>query len=290
MTVTLRQIEYALAVDEAGAICAAAKALHVAQPSLSQQISSLERSLGVVLFERTATGTSTTPAGRAFLVEAQQAMRAVERAREVAVQAAASTRKDIVIGANEMTPTLWLAKSVAALRASAPKLSARVVNFADAESLVEAVRSGGIDVGVGPLHASSWRERKHRIGSLELGMAVPHGSSHSPTAPVPAGDLGAQDWVACPSNAPVLTELRKSIGDTRTDDPSAASLSAAVSYVDAGLGATLVPSGYALPASLDLVPIDPPPTVDVFAFALRGTDAVTFNRIAREITAHGTAP
>lgn len=284
MTVTLRQIEYALAVDEAGAICAAAKALHVAQPSLSQQISSLERSLGVVLFERTATGTSTTPAGRAFLVEAQQAMQAVERAREVAVRAASSTRKDIIIGANEMTPTLWLAKSVATLRASASKLSARIVNFADAESLSEAVRSGGIDVGVGPLHASSWRERKHRIGSLELAMAVPHGSS--PTTPVPAGNLGAQDWVTCPSNAPVLTELRKSIGDTRTDDPSAANLNAAVSYVDAGLGATLVPSSYALPASLDLVAINPPPTVDVYAFALRSTDAVTFNRIAREITAH----
>ncbi|MFI1701387.1 LysR family transcriptional regulator [Streptomyces bobili] len=284
MTVTLRQIEYALAVDEAGAICAAAKALHVAQPSLSQQISSLERSLGVVLFERTATGTSTTPAGRAFLVEAQQAMQAVERAREVAVRAASSTRKDIIIGANEMTPTLWLAKSVATLRASVPKLAARVVNFADAESLVEAVRSGGIDVGVGPLHASSWRERKHRIGSLALGMAVARGPS--PTAPVPAGNLGAQDWVTCPSNAPVLTALRKSIGDTRTDDPSAANLNAAISYVDAGLGATLVPSGYALPASLDLVTINPPPSVDVYAFALRSTDAVTFNRIAGQITEH----
>jgi|SRR3954471_336415 DNA-binding transcriptional LysR family regulator len=284
MTVTLRQIEYALAVDEAGAICAAAKALHVAQPSLSQQISALERSLGVVLFERTATGTSTTPAGRAFLVEAQQAMHAVQRAREVAVRAASSTRKDIIIGANEMMPTLWLAKSVATLRTSTPKLSARVVNFADAESLIEAVRSGGIDIGVGPLHAPSWRERKHRIGSLELAMAVPHGPS--PTPPVPAGSLGAQDWVTCPSNARILTELRKSIGDTRTDDPSAANLNAAVSYVDAGLGATLVPSDYALPASLDLVTINPPPTVDVYAFALRSTDAVTFNRIAREITAY----
>ncbi|MGI5346748.1 LysR family transcriptional regulator [Streptomyces sp. CA-250714] len=84
-TVTLRQIEYALAVNEAGAICAAAKALHVAQPSLSQQISNLERSLGVVLFERTATGTSTTAAGRAFLAEAQAAVHAVERARDLAI-------------------------------------------------------------------------------------------------------------------------------------------------------------------------------------------------------------
>ncbi|WP_371541796.1 LysR family transcriptional regulator [Streptomyces sp. NBC_00554] len=288
MTVTLRQIEYALAVDEAGAICAAAKALHVAQPSLSQQISSLERSLGVMLFERTAMGTSTTPAGRAFLAEAQQAMQAVERAREVAVRAASSMRKDIIIGANEMTPALWLAQSVASLRASAPKLSARVVTFSDTESLIEAVTSGGIDVGVGPVHAASWRERKQRVGSLELAMAVSHDASPRLGGPVPAGQLGTQDWVTCPSNAHALSELRKSIGDTRIDNPSAANLSAAVSYVDAGLGATLVPNRQALPDSLDLVAINPPPTVDVYAFALRSTDVVTFNRIAREITAHST--
>lgn len=85
-----------------------------------------------------------------------------------------------------------------------------------------------------------------------------------------------------------MSELRKSIGDTRIDNPSAANLSAAVSYVDAGLGATLVPNRQALPDSLDLVAINPPPTVDVYAFALRSTDVVTFNRIAREITAHST--
>jgi DNA-binding transcriptional LysR family regulator len=178
MTVTLRQIEYALAVDEAGAICAAAKALHVAQPSLSQQISSLERSLGVVLFERTATGTSTTPAGRAFLVEAQQAMHAVERAREVAVRAASSTRKDIIIGANEMTPTLWLAKSVAMLRASVPKLAARVVNFADAESLIEAVRSGAST-------SVSVRFTRRRGGSESTASAHWNSGWPLPTAPPP---------------------------------------------------------------------------------------------------------
>ncbi|MFJ4427267.1 hypothetical protein [Streptomyces bobili] len=47
-----------------------------------------------------------------------------------------------------------------------------------------------------------------------------------------------------------------------------------------------MPSGYALPASLDLVTINPPPSVDVYAFALRSTDAVTFHRIAGQITEH----
>lgn len=44
---SLRQYEYALAVAEEGSVTAAAELLHVAQPSVSQQIRGLERELGV---------------------------------------------------------------------------------------------------------------------------------------------------------------------------------------------------------------------------------------------------
>jgi DNA-binding transcriptional LysR family regulator len=50
---SLRQYEYALAVAEEGSVTAAAELLHVAQPSVSQQIRGLERELGVELFTRT---------------------------------------------------------------------------------------------------------------------------------------------------------------------------------------------------------------------------------------------
>ncbi len=53
---SLRQIEYALAVAEQGSVTAAAESLRVAQPSVSQQIRGLERELGVELFARTPTG------------------------------------------------------------------------------------------------------------------------------------------------------------------------------------------------------------------------------------------
>lgn len=53
---SLRQFEYALAVAAEGSVTAAAERLHVAQPSMSQQIRNLERDLGVRLFTRTPTG------------------------------------------------------------------------------------------------------------------------------------------------------------------------------------------------------------------------------------------
>jgi hypothetical protein len=51
--ISLLQLEYFVAAVERGSFSAAAEALHVAQPSLSEQIRRLEVRLGVVLFQRT---------------------------------------------------------------------------------------------------------------------------------------------------------------------------------------------------------------------------------------------
>ncbi len=85
---TLCQYEYALAVAAEGSVTAAAERLHVAQPSMSQQIRSLERDLGASLFARTPTGLTPTAVGRAFLREAQVAVNAARRARATARAAA----------------------------------------------------------------------------------------------------------------------------------------------------------------------------------------------------------
>ena len=49
---TLKQLEYFIAVIDTGSISAAAKKMHISQPPLSMQIKILEEELGTVLFER----------------------------------------------------------------------------------------------------------------------------------------------------------------------------------------------------------------------------------------------
>src|SRR5215216_4431804 len=70
---TLRQLSYVLAVADAGSFTEAARRLHVAQPSLSQQIRALEEELGGRLLERPPRPVRLTAAGRAFVAEASTA-------------------------------------------------------------------------------------------------------------------------------------------------------------------------------------------------------------------------
>src|SRR5258705_3138759 len=86
MVITLRQLEYAVAVAEHGSFNAAARACHVTQPGLSAQIRELESQLGAALFERgrrpvlaTAAGEEVVRRARALLADARDLEAAARR-------------------------------------------------------------------------------------------------------------------------------------------------------------------------------------------------------------------
>ncbi|HEY5989244.1 MAG TPA: LysR family transcriptional regulator, partial [Streptosporangiaceae bacterium] len=79
---TLQQLSYFLAAVEHGSFSAAAEALYIAQPSLSEQVKRLENELGVTLFVRTNRRLVLTEAGQLFLPSAQRAVAAAGEAAE----------------------------------------------------------------------------------------------------------------------------------------------------------------------------------------------------------------
>src|SRR5688572_6883376 len=76
----LRYVRYAMAIARAGSLRRAAAALHIAQPTLSEQLKALEKEIGVELFSRSSSGVQLTDAGEAFLAQATVAVDAFERA------------------------------------------------------------------------------------------------------------------------------------------------------------------------------------------------------------------
>jgi LysR family hydrogen peroxide-inducible transcriptional activator len=76
--VTLRQLQYCLAVSEARSFRLAADRCHVSQPSLSAQIAELEAALGIRLFERDRRAVLPTPAGEVVAERARRVLLEVE--------------------------------------------------------------------------------------------------------------------------------------------------------------------------------------------------------------------
>ncbi|MGN5480763.1 LysR family transcriptional regulator [Cupriavidus basilensis] len=70
MTITLRQLRYFVEIAQSRSFSRAAERLRIAQPALSQNISSLEDTLGAKLFERHARGVEISPAGERLLTSA----------------------------------------------------------------------------------------------------------------------------------------------------------------------------------------------------------------------------
>jgi DNA-binding transcriptional LysR family regulator len=86
--IELRPLRQFVAVAEELHFGRAARRLAMTQPPLTQAVQALERTLGVLLFERSKRTVMLTPAGHALLDEARRLLRAAE-ALPAAVQAAA---------------------------------------------------------------------------------------------------------------------------------------------------------------------------------------------------------
>lgn len=96
---TLRQLEYFVAVGEAGSIALASEMVNVSSPSISAAISQLEDEFGLQLFVRKhAHGLSLTQAGRQFMAQAKIVLHETEALNRLAGDISGFVQGPLAVG------------------------------------------------------------------------------------------------------------------------------------------------------------------------------------------------
>ncbi|HEU4656178.1 MAG TPA: LysR family transcriptional regulator [Capillimicrobium sp.] len=144
---TLQQLQYFLATLEHGSFSAAADALHLAQPSLSEQVRRLEGELGVTLFQRLGRGLAPTEAARALRPHAERVLADVEAAREAVADVRELRGGTAAFGTFGTSRYYLGADMVSDFHRRHPGVRIRLIGQNSSE-VVEAVRAGDLEAGV----------------------------------------------------------------------------------------------------------------------------------------------
>jgi LysR family hydrogen peroxide-inducible transcriptional activator len=150
----LHQLRYFCAVARTGSFTRAALDEGVAQPSLSQQIVKLERTLGAKLFDRLSRNVQLTDYGRALLPQAQQILREVNEARSTLESMRRGVRGHLSVGCIPTITPYFLAPRLNAFTTQFPEVELRLMEETTSR-LVELLQSGKLDLAIVGLPVSS---------------------------------------------------------------------------------------------------------------------------------------
>ncbi|MEM7686134.1 MAG: LysR family transcriptional regulator [Pseudomonadota bacterium] len=131
------QVRAFLATAEEGSFSAAARALRSTQPTIGRQISELERSLGVTLFERSVRGPSLTDAGRDLLDHVRAMGEAATLISMAAEGQSQQVSGEVAVTATDLLSATVLPKLLAPLRETAPGIRVRIVASNETQNLTQ---------------------------------------------------------------------------------------------------------------------------------------------------------
>ncbi len=283
----LHQLQYFVAVADTRHFTRAAARVHVAQPSLSQQIRALERELGAELFHRARGHITLTDAGQALLPLAQRILADAETARREVQEVAQLRRGRVRLGA---TPSLCASLVPDVLRAFHDRYPGvdLVVHEDGSQDLVRILAAGELDLAliITPLPGQAPALTATELLREDLVVVS------APTAPAPGGrrsrvrveDLRDQPLVMFRRGYD-LREFTVSACRAAGFEPSFAveggEMDAVLGFVHAGLGHAVIPGMVAARAGLRVTPFAPPGLQRTIAVAHRKD--VEPPRAAREL-------
>jgi LysR family hydrogen peroxide-inducible transcriptional activator len=243
LPLTLRQLEYVVAIADHASFSRAAEACAVTQPALSAQIAQLEEALGVQLFERDRRKVLVTPAGAAIVDRARATLAAAGAVVDVARSSARPLTGALRLGVIPTIAPFLLPAVLPAVRAAYPQLRLSLREEQTARCLQE-LDEGRLDAAILalPVEGDLAAVRLYREGFV---LAVPRGHALARRKQARPGDLDDQAVLLLDDGHCLRDQalaVCESAGAREQRELRATSLVTLVQMVASGLGVTLVPA------------------------------------------------
>ncbi|MBO0982006.1 LysR family transcriptional regulator [Microbacterium sp. SD291] len=143
----LEQLRGFAEVARLGHFTRASESLHLAQPSLSRQISTLERELGAELFHRARGHIALTAAGETLLPRAQRMLAEAESIREEMGDLRGLRRGRVRLGAPPTLCISLVAEAISAFHAAHPGVDLHLTE-SGSRLLIEELAVGAVDIAL----------------------------------------------------------------------------------------------------------------------------------------------
>ncbi|WP_433548941.1 LysR family transcriptional regulator [Streptomyces sp. CA-294286] len=239
-----QQLRYFVAVAESRHFTRAAEEMHVAQPSLSQQIRSLERELGADLFTRARGNIALTDAGEALLPLARRILADTDTARREVQELAQLRRGRVRLGATPSLCTGLLPDLLRAFHDAHPGIQL-LVEEGGSHDLVRQLARGALDLALVVLPLPTPSPALTAVELLHEDLVVVSApSARAPRRPVRITDLRDTPMVMF-RHGYDLRELTvaacRAEGFEPTFTVEGGEMDAVLGFVRAGLGLAVVP-------------------------------------------------
>jgi LysR family carnitine catabolism transcriptional activator len=244
MNLTYRQFEILIAAADAESFSAAAAALRISQPTLSESIRRIESELGVRLFDRTTRSLKLTDDGRFAAAVAREAVRDFRRALERLASHGDGSQGRIRVAALPSIASAALPEALKAFRRTHPGIDV-VLNDVQHERAVSLVVEGAADLAVTIKPAQQGELVFDEIGSDTAHLVCRPDHPLARRKTVRWSDLSGQPFIGITRISSVrrLTDAAFVHAELAIEPHyEVEQIPSAVALVEAGLGVTALPS------------------------------------------------
>ena len=239
----LHQLRYFVAVAQMGSFSRAAERCHVSQPSLSQQITKLERGLKQRLFDRLGRRVVLTEAGRLLLERATTVLSAVEDAERQMRDAVDLEGGRLAIGAIPTVAPFLLPPALKRFVARHPAVELTIQEQVT-KQLIAATAAGELDLAIMALPVDDDRLIAETILTEQLLLALPPRHRLTRQRRICMEDLAQERFILLDEmhclGEQVISFCRASGCQPRIACRSA-QISTILSFIELGQGVSLIP-------------------------------------------------